>query len=85
MRVPPHGQFLRTLPTLLIHPGEFLPLEGISMEGGHTAEALSLFLNLSGLDKMIPEGPVLGPLSFQFLPGGVSITRTCELEGLGSL
>ena len=47
------------------------------------AEASSPFLGLSGLDKMIPERLVLGPLSFWFLPGGVSITRTCELEELG--
>ena len=84
MLVPPHGQFPWALPALLIRPGEFLPLEGIAM-GGHTAEALSLFLNLSGLDKMIPEGPVLGPLSFLVSSRGVSITRTCELEELGSL
>ena len=63
MRVPPPGQFPLALPTFLICPGEFLPSEEIAM-GGHTVEALSLFLNLSGLDKMIPEGPVLGPLSF---------------------
>ena len=63
MRVPPHGQFPWALPNLLICLGEFLPSEGVAM-GGQTAEALSLFLNLSGSDKMIPEGPVLGPLSF---------------------
>ena len=50
------------------------------------AEASSLFLCLSGLDKMILERVVLGPLSFWFpLGGGVSITRTCELEELGGL
>ena len=50
------------------------------------AEALSPFLDLSGLDKMIPERLVLGPLSFWFsLGGGVFITRTCELEELGGL
>ena len=64
MWVPPHGQFLRALPILSIHPGEFLPSEGIAMGWEHMAEALSLFLNLSGLDKMVLEEPVLGPLSF---------------------
>ena len=52
------------------------------------AEASSLFLDLSGLDKMIPERLVLGPLSFWFPPGRggvVFITRTCELEELGGL
>ena len=34
------------------------------------AEASSLFLGLSGLDKMIPERLVLGPL-FCFLQGGL--------------
>ena len=51
------------------------------------AEVSSPFLCLSGLDKMTPERLVLGPLSFWFPPGGggVSITRTCELEELGGL
>ena len=49
------------------------------------AEALSPFLGLSGLDKMIPKRLVLGRLSFLVSSGGVSITRTCELEELGSL
>ena len=50
-------------------------------------EASSPFLDLSGLDKMIPERLVLGPLSFWFSRGGgaVFITRTCELEELGGL
>ena len=48
------------------------------------AEASSPFLGLSALDKMIPERLVLGPLSFLFSLGGVFITRTYELEELGS-
>ena len=59
-------------------------MEGIARRA-HMAEASSPFLGLSGLDKMIPERLVLGPLSFWFPPGGVSITRTCELEELGGL
>ena len=52
-------------PNPLDSPGGVPPLGGnFNGGGGHTAEALSLFLNLSSLDKMIPEGPVLGPLSF---------------------
>ena len=49
------------------------------------AEATSPFLDLSGLDNMIPERLVLGPLSFWFSPGGIFITRTCELKELGGL
>ena len=48
------------------------------------AEASSPFLGLSGLDKMIPEGLVLDSF-FLVSSGGVSITRTCELEELGGL
>ena len=88
MLAPPHGRFPLALLILSVHPWELLSSEGIA-KGAHMAEALSPFLDLSGLDKIIPEGLVLGPLSFWFLPvvvvGGSSITRTCELEELGGL
>ena len=60
---PPPGQFPLALLILSVHPWELLSLERIA-RGAHMAEALSLFLDPSGLDKMIPEGLVLGPLSF---------------------
>ena len=69
MLAPPHGRFPLALLILLVHPWELLSLEGIAT-GAHMVEALSPFLDLSGLDKMIPEGLVLGALSFWFLPGG---------------
>ena len=81
---PPHGQFPLALLILSVHPWELLSLEGIA-RGAYMAEALSPFLGLSGLDKMIPKRLVLGRLSFLVSSGGVSITRTCELEELGSL
>ena len=39
-------------------------LLGENCKGAHMVEALSQFLDPSSLDKMIPEGLVLGPLSF---------------------
>ena len=66
---PPHGQFPLALLVLSVHLWELLSSEGIA-RGAHMAEASSLFLDLSGLDKMIPERLVLGPLSFWFSPGG---------------
>ena len=84
MLAPPHGQFPLALLILSVHPWELLSSERIA-RGAHMAEDLSLFLDPSGLDKMIPEGLVLGPLSFLVSSRGVSITRTCELEELGSL
>ena len=70
MLVPPHGRFLLALLILLVHPWELLSLEGIARRA-RMAEASSPFLGLSGLDKMIPERLVLGPLSFWFPPGGL--------------
>ena len=84
MLVPPYGRFPLALLVLPVHPWELLSLEGIA-RGAHMAEASSPFLDLSGLDKMIPERLVLGPLSFWFSPGAVFITRTCELEELGGV
>ena len=74
-RVPNAGPPLWSVPIgplliLSVHPWELLSSERIP-RGAHMAEALSPFLDLSGLDKMIPEGLVLGPLSFWFLPGGL--------------
>ena len=69
MLVPPHGRFLLALLILSVHPWELLFSEGIA-RGAHMAEASSPFLDLSGLDKMIPERLVLGPLSFWFPLGG---------------
>ena len=61
---PPSWSIPAGPPNLLDLPGGVPPLGGNCIGGEHTVEALSLFLNLSGSDKMIPEGPVLGPLSF---------------------
>ena len=66
---PPHGRFPLALFILLVHPWELLSSEGIARRA-HMVEASSPFLSLSGLDKMIPERLVLGPLSFWFPPGG---------------
>ena len=63
MLAPPHGQFPLALLILLVHPWELLSLESVA-RGAHMAEALYPFLDPSGLDKMILEGLVLGPLSF---------------------
>ena len=49
--------------------GRILFSEGIARRA-HMVEASSPFLCLSGLDKMIPERLVLGPLSFWFPLGG---------------
>ena len=69
---PPHGRFPLALLILSVHLWELLSSERIA-RGAHMAEASSPFLDPPGLDKMIPEGLVLGPLSFWFLPGrGVS-------------
>ena len=68
MLPPPNGLFPLALLILSVHPWELLSLEGIARRA-HMAEASSPFLDLSGLDKMIPEGLVLAPLSFWFLPG----------------
>ena len=68
MLVPPHGRFPLALLVLSVHPWELLSSEGIA-RGVHMAEASSPFLDLSGMDKMIPERLVLGPLSFWFPPG----------------
>ena len=69
MLPPPNGLYPLALLILSVHPWELLSLEGIARRA-HMAEASSPFLDPSGLDKMIPEGLILGPLSFQFLPGG---------------
>ena len=88
MLVPPHGQFALALLVLSVHLWELLFSEGIA-RGAHMAEASSPFLDLSGLDKMIPEGLVLASfflVSYGAGGGGVvSNTRTCELEELGGL
>ena len=63
MLAPAHGQFPLVFLILSVHPWELLSSERIA-RGAHMAEALSPFLDPSGLDKMIPEGLVLGPLSF---------------------
>ena len=75
LRVPNAGPPSWSIPTgppnPLDSPGGVPPLRGnCNGGGGHTAEALSLFLNLSGLDKMVLEEPVLGPLSFLVSSGG---------------
>ena len=70
MLVPPHGRFPLALLVLSVHQWELLSSEGIA-RGVHMAEASSPFLDLSGLDKMIPERLVLGPLSFWFPLGGL--------------
>ena len=66
---PPHGQFPLALLILSVHPWELLSLEGLA-RGAYMAEALSPFLDLSGLDKMMPKRLVLGPLSFLVSSGG---------------
>ena len=63
MLAPPDGQFPLAILILSVHPWELLSLERIA-KGAHMVEALSPFQDPSGLDKMIPEGLVLGPLSF---------------------
>ena len=66
---PLHGRFPLALLILSVHPWELLSSEGIARRA-HMVEASSPFLGLSGLDKIIPERLVLGPLSFWFPPGG---------------
>ena len=68
MLAPTDGRCPLALLVLSVHSWELLSSEGIA-SGAHMAEASSLFLDLSGLDKMIPERLVLGPLSFWFSPG----------------
>ena len=63
---PPSWSIPAGPPNPLDSPGGVPPLGGNCNGGayGRGLISVSKSINLSGSDKMIPEGPVLGPLSF---------------------